>query len=505
MHHVAAAASEKFAHRRELKIIGLLAVLAVIHVFIFSAAFPFFNNVDEPAQFDLVLHYSHGQVPRGLASTSREASVYLAAFCSCAFLGPTSGPIPPPPWTLAADQMQRDLAVNSAGWQTQQNYEVSEPPLYYALAGVWWNIGKAVGFAGERLLYWLRFFNIIPIVALVWVAYFAARIVFPGKLFLKIGVPAIPALMPQSAFYSIGNDIFSALFFGATFICLLKWFSSEKISVPLGALTGLAFAATFLSKMTNLPLLAVAAVVVLIRIGLSVQQGKFRATLPALVAFAVCTIPPILAWMWWCQCHFGDLTGSKLKMDYFGWTIKPFAEWWQHPIFTPGGVWTYLSGQLSTFWQGEFQWFYPPTAKPLALPGSDFIYTALSLVLVLLGLPGLFPRVNPISSRRRALQFSVVCFLVPLGFFALMSVVYDFHSCNNPSREHPYFHAGRMLLGMLVPFLLLIVYGLDRLLHRFGTAAKFIVLTVMISTMVAVEIATDWPVFFNAYNWFHLP
>jgi hypothetical protein len=50
----------------ERKWVLLLCVFAAIHVFIFSATFPFFNDVDEQAHFDLVVKYSHGHVPRTL-------------------------------------------------------------------------------------------------------------------------------------------------------------------------------------------------------------------------------------------------------------------------------------------------------------------------------------------------------------------------------------------------------------------------------------------------------
>jgi hypothetical protein len=85
-----------------------------------------------------------------------------------------------------------------------------------------------------------------------------------------------------------------------------------------------------------------------------------------------------------------------------------------------------------------------------------------------------------------------------------MSIIYDFNNCANPSRQHPYFQAGRMLLGALVPFLLLIVHGGDRLLSRFGITAKFIALAVVVLAMLAVEIATDRHVFNSQYNWFHM-
>jgi hypothetical protein len=312
-------------------------------------------------------------------------------------------------------------------------------------------------------------------------------------------VPLILALMPQTAFYAISNDPLSALCFGALFICVLKWLRPPAPSAQLGAVTGLAFAATHLAKVTNFPLLIVAAVVLVFAAVKSFRNGQ--RVWPAVLAFSGCAAPPILGWMIWCKLHFGDLTGAKLNRDHFALTIKPFAEWWQHPIFSPHGVWTYLSGQLSTFWQGEFSW----DNHPLILPWSMAVYTVLLLGLLACALPGLFSRVNPDSSQRRALGLSLVCFTVILGFFAFLSVVYNFDQCPNPSREYPYFHQGRLMLGALIPFLLLMVYGLDRLLNCFGNKMKFLVLGGMVLVMLGSEIATDWPVFFSQYNWFHLP
>ena len=59
-----------FGDSRERKIVLLLCALAAIHVFVFSAAFPLFNNVDEAAHFDLVLKYSRGDLPQGIENLS---------------------------------------------------------------------------------------------------------------------------------------------------------------------------------------------------------------------------------------------------------------------------------------------------------------------------------------------------------------------------------------------------------------------------------------------------
>jgi hypothetical protein len=86
----------------------LLCVLAAIHVFVFSATFPFFNDVDEPEHFDLVVRYSNGQIPRGMENFSAESSVYLSLYSSCAYLGTAEmfpgGQFPPPAWTLPVEK-----------------------------------------------------------------------------------------------------------------------------------------------------------------------------------------------------------------------------------------------------------------------------------------------------------------------------------------------------------------------------------------------------------------
>ena len=54
--------------------VAILCLVACVRVFVYSAAFPFFNNVDEQAHLDLVCKYSHGQVPRQLEGFGRESA-----------------------------------------------------------------------------------------------------------------------------------------------------------------------------------------------------------------------------------------------------------------------------------------------------------------------------------------------------------------------------------------------------------------------------------------------
>jgi len=64
-----------------------------------------------------------------------------------------------------------------------------------------------------------------------------------------------------------------------------------------------------------------------------------------------------------------------------------------------------------------------------------------------------------------------------------------------------------MLLGMLIPFLLVIVFGLDRILSRGvgNNIVKLGFLAIIVLLIAASEIATSWAAFDNDFNWYHLP
>jgi hypothetical protein len=439
----------------ERKWVFLLCCVAAIHVFIFSAAFPFFNDVDESTHFDLTVKYSHGDIPRGLAPMSAESLRYLVLYHSLEYVETSAdfpdGKFPPPLWHLPIEQvapllLSRENIVR----QNEMNHESSQPPLYYALTGLWWRVGQWCGFKDGRLLYWLRFLNVFIISALVWLGYIAARMIFPKQRFPRFAVPALMAFIPQSAFYSISNDVLSPLCFGTAFICLVFMLRADVPDVRLGIYAGLALAATCLTKMSNLPLITMSTIVVLLKAVHLAKAGKLRIALPFLAALTLCAALPIGLWLAWCKYNFGDITGSEAKIQYLGWTHKPFGEWWHHPIFTPSGFWTFVSDLLTTFWQGEFWWHRQPMTSPVI----DEIYATGSLLLLVFALSGLFSRSENITQpQREALCLSLASIIASVSFLAFLSVIYDFHNCANPSREHPYFTSGRLMLGSLIPFL----------------------------------------------------
>jgi hypothetical protein len=495
----------------------LLCVAGAIHVFIFSAAFPVFNQVDEGCHFDLVVRYSHGDLPRGLPPMGRDASRYLLTYASPEFKGLATnfpgGRFPTPGWlqTSTGQTAWREAAFEKASrdWDTTSklpfwtNYQTSQPPLYYALAGLWWRAGQSLGLAGLPLVYWLRFLNVLFVAALVWIGHRAAREVFPEERLFTLGVPALIAFAPVQAFYSIQNDVLSPICFGITFILLLRLWRAEAPGILLCTGLGLSLAAAYLTKLTNVPLIAVAGIFIALKIFRLAKKGTLRHSLPALLSLFVCAAAPIVAWLAWMKTAFGDFTGSAAKLRFITWTPKPFSEWWHHPIFTPHGLWAFISELAYSFWQGsEIHWH----ANLLDLPAADTIYVILTLSFFVFALLNLATRrAEATDFQRLALRFSLGCLAASAMFLAWLSIIYDFGLCLDPSQEHPYLAEGRLILGAMIPCLLLYLYGLNYLLRDAkNPRVKAAALAVIILFMLVSEIATDWTVFASQYNWYHL-
>jgi hypothetical protein len=183
--------------------------------------------------------------------------------------------------------------------------------------------------------------------------------------------------------------------------------------------------------------------------------------------------------------------------------LKPFHEWWHHPLFTPSGLWTFVSQLAWTSWQGKIHWHN----DLLALPAVDAVYTMLTLCCLIFALLSLLMHSQPTADfQRQVLWFSFGCLAAGAGFLAWLSIIYNFGICMDPSQEHPYLDEGRLILGAMVPGLLLYLYGLNYLLqdakkHWIRPAA----LGLIILFMLISEIVTDWTVFSSQYNWYHLP
>ena len=118
--------------------------------------------------------------------------------------------------------------MTKAAWQNEINWESSQPPLYYALAGVWWKVGEYIGLTQIESFVWIRFLNGLLAALVVWLGYVAARTIAPERIDLSIGVPLLLAFIPQDVLYALSNDVLSPVCFGALFLCVLRWLKADR-------------------------------------------------------------------------------------------------------------------------------------------------------------------------------------------------------------------------------------------------------------------------------------
>jgi len=509
---MASGESKTFAVANERILILLLCVAAVLRVFIFSAAFPFFSNIDEDLHFDLITQYSHAQVPRSFDRLKAETLNWIVPYASPEFLSPPErfpdGKFPAPLWKQSWSKVEPEISVTRGAWSSEINFESSQPPLYYALAGLWWRIGKQIGLDGIQSLYWIRFLNAALMAIVVWLGYLAARTIAPERLDLRIGVPLLMAFIPQNVFYAMNNDVLSPLCFGVLFLCVLQWLRTDAPSLSLGTITGVAIASTYLTKSSNLPLIVIAVVVILVRFVPIVRRSP-RAGLIALAALLLCAAVPICSWMVWLKLQFGDVTGSTAKIAFLDWTPKPFVQWWQHPIFSGHGLWIFWSDLIASFWRGEVEWH----GKGFDWRIADRLYAISSLVFIAAAVLGLRKPFGLSGFQRKAIAVAILTFAAGTAFLGFLSIQFDFGSCVNPSRSHPYFTSGRLLSGAMIPFALSYAYGVCclcrlatsefRQTRWIDTASPLIVLGAIVVFSQASEISVTQPVFASEHNWFH--
>jgi hypothetical protein len=97
------------------------------------------------------------------------------------------------------------------------------------------------------------------------------------------------------------------------------------------------------------------------------------------------------------------------------------------------------------------------------------------------------------EAQRRALWVAVASFIAAIAFLGFLSLQFDFGACINPSRERPYFFQGRLMAGAMIPFAMLYVYGLNRILRAVPplvfAAVGAITLVITVSEFFANSVA----------------
>jgi len=500
-----ASSKQAISERRGAILVLVFCAIAAIRVLVFSAAFPFFGNVDEQAHFDLCLKYVRGIVPRGLYDYSPESARLIVLYGSPEYLRRIESGSRgswPPIWSLPPDVQRLAMSVQLRSWLGEANHESTQPPVYYALAAAWWRLGEGIGLRGGRLLYWLRFMNVPIYALLVWFSYFFTKRFEAENRFLWLGVPCLLSFFPQDVFYTINNDVLSPLLFAVALYLLLELCMSADRHAAFYLLAGVAVATAFLVKFSNFAILAGFLIVLFLQVLRARRLGMLRRYLPRLIIMFLAAAIPVGLWLGRNYYVVGDLTGSGPKIRLLGWTPKEIAQIWNHPIFTPRGALYFCSDLMKTFWRGELVWM----TERLASPVADAVYWVSSAIFITAMVISLLLLVRKQPARELQVDlFNLAMLGLSVGLLVGISVLYDFGECWYPSRENPYLTSGRLISGMLVPFVVFYLKGLDRLLTAMRLPQmRWPLLLIIVGIATVSEILLTIPVFGSAFNWYHL-
>jgi hypothetical protein len=491
--------------KRNRNIILPLCIIAACRIFLFNAAFPLFNNVDEEAHFDLVYKYSNGQLPQAaLENFSREASELILLYGTPEYIlraeqFPESS-FPPPLWKYPNIQKTKEFAEAATIRQNRKNHETASFPVYYIVAGIWCRVGRMLGMTGGQLLFWIRFLNVPLFTVLVWFSYLLARSFSPESSLQQIGLPLLVAFFPQDTFYSINPDTISPLLFALSFFLLLQIYFENK-SHCYHLLAGFMVAVTLLVKISNVAVLALLCVLIVRKVGKLASERKVKEYLPRLGILLVAAAIPVGIWLMRNYVVLGDITGTAEKVKHLGWTMKSLNKMWDRPVFTCRGMFYFLAELTKTFWRGEFVWH----SERMALRGADVFYVVSSAVFIATcGLGIILSRNKANQKHRFVLVMSFLVVSVSVLLIAILSTLYDFGDLWYPSREQPYFVSGRLIVGVLLPFLLIYLDGLKRIFQWLGERAALTAIVVIVTGVTLSELWLTAGVFTSPYNWFSL-
>ena len=229
------------------------------------------------------------------------------------------------------------------------NAEVIQPPLYHAALVPLYLVAPG---GPEARLYLLRLASVPMGAAVVWLAYLTARLLFPGEVLVRVGVPLFVAFQPQFSFEAaiVNHDILLILLVSLvlylTLLGLRDGFSQRRQwTIGLVGAAGLWTKASF------------GLVLPVVALGLLLAWRDARGSWRDLTGLLLrtCGLPMLFALPWFARSFllYGDPTGAgRLRqIPEFGEQAQSYRR-----MLSSGPFWRQL---LEDFW-GNYGWRQVP-------------------------------------------------------------------------------------------------------------------------------------------------
>ena len=447
------------------KFVVIISIVAGIKILFFSFALPFFP-LDEELHFDAIHKFAAGyKIKRELPSFDVASAELIELYHSPEFLKiplPDKPFLPLPWWcTPSQEHLPPELAFRINAWQQLRNVEIDAPPTYYLIAAQWYKLGRLLGYEGIFILYWVRSLNAIFYIALIILSWLFVKECYPDNSFLQISVPVFLLVFPQdSLLFMIPNAIF-APFMALALLLMVKLLKNSTRSIGMYIVAGLVAAFTALLGFGNFVVVIPLFWIIWASLK-NAQPPNRRVVLRKISAMLAAAGAPIVLWTLRNKVVLGNLSGSKTKQQYLDWSIQPVSRMLHHPLFSRHGFSYFISTLSHNFWRGEMYWHFAPRTAWI-----DHFYLWSSIVFCGIFTAMVFrSRADENKTQRFADTTSIIVVLASILFLMAISIPFDFGRCFYPSRALPYFVSGRIIIGILLPFLIMYLRGLQIILER---------------------------------------
>ncbi|PIE90158.1 MAG: hypothetical protein CR997_07840 [Acidobacteria bacterium] len=468
--------------------IWVLVVLAAIKGFLLTASFPFFNNVDEFQHFDVIVKYSKNiLITPDNESYDNVSIAYRSLFYSPEYATNSIKEAEAPVWKKPKESQEKRINRDIALWKGARNYESQQPPIYYALAGSVFKIGQCIGLNHKNTLYLLRWLNILFFIALIAVSYSVSKTVFFNQpLFFHYSIPLFLIVFPQESLLMLGNDSLHPLLSTITLLFVLKNMNKLGDSKKTVFYLSLLCVLTFFVKYSSVGIFSLLPFILLYK-----YRDDPAYLIQSLIVYGLAVFIPVALWSSRNYSLFGDMVGNMAGSDQ--WTLKPFHLWWNHPIFSFNGMWFFVKRTFASFWRGEVIWH----GRWIQNNILDLFFIVSSLFFPVLGL------ISYIKENRKDVA-CVFALIIGSSLFFLVgcSLAFDFGDWFYPSKRKPFLVSGRLIMGMIVPFLILYMEGIYFFFRKRLTPTVIFYSLLLFSITVA-EFVMHYPVFQSPFNWFH--
>jgi hypothetical protein len=251
----------------------------------------------------------------------------------------------------------KSIPLANEGWETHQ------PPLFYLVSAIFMPSSQ-LPLAQTNTTYSLKFIPFLSGIGQIFLAYFAARMVFPNSKTKQSLSVAIAALIPMNIYISsyFSNESSSAFLMSLAILVTIIILNSSRSSSRQYLILGLVIGLALLTKFTVLSILPVIFLVILYKLFFEEKCPVTKIGWNLGLMFIVIVL--IAGWFYvrnWIHfgkifvCDFGHLLTSPWWQDPGFHTYKYFCQFGK--VFTMpcfAGTYSFFDSIYSTFWGDGF-------------------------------------------------------------------------------------------------------------------------------------------------------